>query len=247
MSNTEYLIHSDQLGDEPTVRPSSASVFQPQPVYYSNNAGNHSSFNSLPPPNHYPNPQQTNSTPFNPSVTNFKNWKLACGITSIIITVMGGLLSVHHFIAMIVWYAKQVPLFGTSNLFLIPMDICILLIGVCGIIGVFKQNETAAKFHAFGVTFGSIFVFFTFFIFSLPSFFAGSASSQLYYDGIISLLFYMIDIPVGIIGSIVGHMYLKVLQLVQVKKQQLDAVQYPSASNVGISGTTSAHVTPNGF
>ena len=108
---------------------------------------------------------------------------------------------------MIVWYAKEVKIFGTSNLFLIPMNIIVVLIGLSGLFGVLKDNLEALRIHAYGCVFGSIFFFFVYMIHQLPSWFTGFSS--LYYDGAISLVFYVLNIPIGIIVSVVAQVYMR--------------------------------------
>ncbi|KAG2389436.1 hypothetical protein C9374_013996 [Naegleria lovaniensis] len=180
---------------------STNEVLPPQPTNVGGNVHQHSMFGS----------------------DRLKQWKIACTITSIVVTILGGILTLHHFIAMIVWYAKGVNIFGTSNLFLIPMNIIVLLIGVAGVIGVTKSHLEALRAHAYGCVFGSIFFFFVYMIHQLPSWFSGSANSSLYYDGAISLVFYVLNIPIGIIVSVVAQVYMRCLENALNKKTNVQS------------------------
>jgi len=113
---------------------------------------------------------------------------------------------------MIVWYAKGLSTFGTINLFMIPVAVLILLIGLLGLIGALVNKEILTKYHSFGCIFGTVFLFCLFMIYSLPGFFTGASYSGLYYDGVTGLLFAIITIPVGAFASISSQMYLKALE-----------------------------------
>ena len=108
---------------------------------------------------------------------------------------------------MIVWYSKGVSLFGTSNLFLMLMNIIVLLTGLTGVFGVLKGNLEALRIHAYGCVFGSFFFFFVYMIHQLPSWFYGAHA--LFYDGAISVVFYVLSIPIGITVSFVAQMYMR--------------------------------------
>ncbi|KAL9651180.1 hypothetical protein ABK040_008252 [Willaertia magna] len=188
------------------------------------------------------------STPLTPYKRN--QWKTFATISSIITLAIGALLTLDHFIAMIVWYAKSVPSFGTINLWLIPSDILIVLISASGVVSTILPNRTLdfqlmfARIYAYGAVFATGFLFVIYLIHTTLGFF-----TKLYYDASTALIFLICVIPLGVISGIFAFGYLKTLDEEYrediIRESNRRVTNDPMIGNVPPVSTTVKAVTTN--